>query len=308
MFALLMVESWYPFEPQLPVWWRTTPARTTAGSVRFDGHSVLVSPSMPSWLVMARQSGSWEVDLEVRTGRPLQEGPARLLSISRDIHLSNLMVGQQRDALVVRVRRPGSDESGGPAFEVPHLFADPGWHTVKVLVAGDHVRIEADGRIEVNEFLGAGGLLSWDPAFPLALGDERQGERGWVGELRRVQVVTPAGSTDLLRSGLLVPEGGVVVRRRVRALLRPASGDPLYLVALRVAAFVPIGVALQRLLRRWLPTLLSIIGLAGLLLLGKVFVAGRHPALPDAAWSIVGGLLGYLIGSAFERRRPPTPG
>lgn len=305
LFALLMVESWYPFEAQLPVWWRTTPARIPTGSVRFDGHSVLVSPAPPTWLVMARQSGSLEIDLEVRTERPRQEGPARILTVSRDIHHADIMIGQQGEDLVVRVRRPGSDASGDPAFEVPRLFNDQGWHTISVLVAGDRLRIEADGRIEVNRAIGDGSLLSWDPGYPLALGDEPQGERGWVGELRRVQVVTPAGAMDLLSPGLLEPKRGVVIRTRVRTLLRSTAGDPFYLMVFRVAAFIPIGVAFQRLLRRRLPSLLCIIGLAGLLLVGKVFAAGRHPALADAAWSVVGGLLGYLLGSALQRPRKP---
>ncbi len=307
MFSLLVIESFYPFEPQLPVWWRTMPARdATTGSVRFDGRSVLVSRSPPAWLVAARQSGSLEIDLEVRAERPFQEGPARVLTVSRDVHEANLMIGQQDDALVVRVRRPGSDRSGEPAFEVPHLFADVGWHSVAVLIRGDHLRIEADGRVVVNEALEADPLAGWDPSYLLALGDEPQGERGWVGELRQLQVITPAGSVDLLTPGMLEPKRGAVVRSRVRTLLRPTSGDPLYLAALRVFAFVPIGVALQRLLRRWRPVLLAIVGLSGLLLVGKVFIAGRHPSIVDTAWSCVGGLLGYLFSIVFENLRPRT--
>ncbi|MFN2556267.1 MAG: VanZ family protein [Nitriliruptorales bacterium] len=308
MFALLVVESFYPFEPQLPVWRRTIPARNPAtGSVRFDGRSLLVSPSPPGWLVAARQGGRVEFDLEARAERPLQGGPARVLTISRDIHEANMSIGQQDDALVVRVRRHGSDRSGDPAIEVPHLFAAEGWHSVHVLITHEHLRIEADGRVVVDEALETDALAGWDSGYLLALGDEPQGERGWVGELRRVQVTTSAGAVNLLTPGLLEPKRGAVVRTRVRTLLVPAGGgDPMYLVALRVLAFVPIGVALQRLLRRWFPVLLAIVGFSGLLLVGKLFVAGRHPNLVDFAWSIVGGFLGYLFGMVFEslRRRP----
>ena len=115
----LVVVSWYPFRPELPWVQRHGPLAASATEARFDGSSVLVSRPGLDWVADAASTGSLRLALDLRTDHADQDGPARLLSVSRDTLAADLMVGQDGHDLVLRVRRPGSEASGHPAFRVP---------------------------------------------------------------------------------------------------------------------------------------------------------------------------------------------
>ena len=187
----LVVASWFPFRPELPWEPRRGPDTASAGEVRFDGSSVLVSPPGVDWVADAAASGSLRLAFDARTDVTDQRGPARLLSISRDTLQADLMIGQDGDDLVLRVRRSDSDPSGDPAFGIVDVFAPAAlgrWRHVVVDLQGGRVTVELDGVVVVDE---PAELTGWDPAYRLSLGDEATGRRGWVGELRNVEATTP---------------------------------------------------------------------------------------------------------------------
>jgi VanZ family protein len=92
-------------------------------------------------------SGGFAVEVEIASADPGQDGPARIVTQSIDPFFRNVMLGQDRHALVLRVRTP----SNGPNGNVLELRAedglpDAGWHRV---VAGyDHAvaRLFVDGQ------------------------------------------------------------------------------------------------------------------------------------------------------------------
>lgn len=300
----LVVASWYPFRPELPWEPRTAPAVTPTGEVRFDGSSVLVSPPDVDWVADAAATGTLRIAFDARTDDGDQSGPARLLSVSRDTLAADLMVGQDGDDLVVRVRRSGSDPSGDPAFRVADVFAPSTlgeWRHVVVDLRGGRVVVELDGETVLDEPADPGG---WDPAYRFSLGDEATGRRAWVGELRDVEVTTPAHQVDVLASGSLDGGSGIVWRDRVRYLTSLDSHDPFALTVVRFLVFVPVGLALGLLLRRrWAVVGVVVISVA--LMAGKLFVAGRHPRLGDALVCVVGGLAGLALAARGERAQAP---
>jgi hypothetical protein len=299
----LVVEAWLPFRPEIPLHARATPEWLGPDVVRFDGTSMLASDGPMAWVEAARRTEGLDVALELRSQQVGQRGPARVLAVSADHHNADLVVGQDGDDLVVRLRRPGSDASGDAAFRVRGLLADLAWHRVDLRVAGDRLVVVADGALAVDEPVGADALAGWDPGYRVALGDDVAAERGWRGDVRLAEVIAGGETVDLLAHGQLEPATGLVVEERLAHVARLSNGDPWFLVLLRLVVFVPVGWLVQALWRSWRRTAAVAVGLPVALLLGKVLVDGRHPRLGDVAISAVGVLLGAALAESLRRRR-----
>jgi hypothetical protein len=243
------------------------------------------------------------IEIELRATIAHQNGPARVLTVSRDYTHSNLTVGQDGTDLVVRVRRPDSDLSGEPPLSAPGLLRDKEWHCVQVVIRRDRITVVADGRLVDAKTVGPRALERWDADYRVAIGDEPAGERGWVGELRQAEVDVAGRRTDLLARGFLDPGRGVFLRSRARGFIDGTPNDALPVSIARLLAFVPLGAALQWRFGRARTTLVALASIAGVLLVGKLFVAGRDPRLADALLAFCGGLIGCLIVAGIMARR-----
>jgi hypothetical protein len=303
--VLLVVEAWFPFRPELPWQERRGPQVEADGAVRFDGSSLLAGRPDDPWVADVAATGRFEVRLDFRTTRSSQHGPARLLAATEDTHNAALMVGQEGADLVIRVRRAGSDPSGDPPFRLPGVFSratSETWRTLALSAGDGRFGARLDGRVVLDEPAVPDG---WGPAFRLALGDEPVGKRGWVGDLRDVVVASPHTSRDLLAPGTLSGGSGLVWASRVHGLVALGDSDPVVIVLVRLAVFVPVGLALGVLAGRRRAAI-AVVVFAAVLTAGKLFVAGRHPLLGDLVVGAAGGLLGVLLGGASCRRRGPN--
>jgi VanZ family protein len=110
-----------------PLDWREGPATPQ------DGEGVTVGPG--EWLVTtgpfadfsdsARACDSFTIRLSVSSADPAQRGPARIVSISADAERRNVTLGQEKDALIIRLRTPAGGENGQkPEVLVPGVFTD----------------------------------------------------------------------------------------------------------------------------------------------------------------------------------------
>jgi hypothetical protein len=305
--ACLVLESWYPFTPQLPVWTRTGPSRTNDGSARFDGSSILISRRPQAWVSEASRTGAFHIALELRAARKHQAGPARILTVSRNYFASNVTIAQNRSDLLVRLRRPGASPSGEPPLHVPGLVGDLKWHHVELRVSDQQATIVADGQPVLRERLGAEALANWNPRFAVALGDEPSGERGWAGDLRVAKVATTGHVTNLLAAGVLEPGEGIRRRSRTLAIFEVTPHDSLAISIARLLVFVPLGAIVQWRWRRRRTTLAVACAVSALLLVGKVFVAGRDPVLADAILGVVGAIVGGFVSERLAQRLAGRP-
>jgi hypothetical protein len=299
--AIVAIEAWFPTTSRVS---RDEPV-VADGIALFEGHSILESTPGPEWLGDAIDAGSLEVRLSFETAGGDQDGPARLLTITEDVHHADLMIGQDDADLVLRVRRPSSDASGEPAFVVPGAFSE-GWHELSVRIAAGRLEATFDGQVVLDEPLAAGtdgtGVSSWDRNYRVALGDEPDGDREWEGRLRDVAFVTTSGSTDLLAPGVLQPQTGTIEITRERMIQRPPD-ESAPMVVLRLILFVPAGIALGFLLRR--PLVAASIGLALPLALafGKRFASGRHPGAAEVIVGTIGVWAGIVVARIATRTR-----
>lgn len=300
------VLSFHPFELDPPGQRDNAIVRRADGSLEFAEPGYARTSGPPSFLGDALRSSQLDVDLEVRAAEAEQSGPARILTISRDYWRSNLTIGQEGTELVVRLRRPESTSWGDPAFEVPGVFAERRWRHVSVSIGNDRIEIRVDGRLELEAALPQGALTTWDPDYRLALGDEMVGGRPWRGEMRRARVSVASDVVDLLEAPEIeIPPQLWYWPRRLTQPFRWRQGE--FLVgAWHLVAFLPIGFAVARLWRRRRPLLAAGVassGLSLLLLLGKIFLSGRHPYLYDLMTQTCGGLLGGWLALRSSARR-----
>jgi hypothetical protein len=286
--------------------------RLAGAGVRFEAPSLLRTRTPPSWLTEVARGAPLRIDLEVRSRTSPQRGPARILTISDGFYRRNLTLAQEGSDLVVRLRRPASDANGKPPFLVRNVFARPEWRRLVLEIRDATLRIEVDGAVEVRDELGS--LRSWDPSYPLALGDEVVGSRGWRGELRRVQVRAGESTIDYLEPGILdAPRGWGYLWIRLPGLMGDESRwwTPRERIA-NVLAFLPLGWIVWASMRS--RRMVKAVGLCAAVSLtmevGQVFFRWRHPSIPDLVLNTVGGAIGALWAALLARfgRTPGGPG
>ena len=74
---------------------------------------------------VARKGDRFAITVRAATADPAQRGPARIVSISADAERRNVTLGQEKDALIIRLRTPAGGENGQkPELLVPGVFAD----------------------------------------------------------------------------------------------------------------------------------------------------------------------------------------
>ncbi|WP_428268745.1 LamG-like jellyroll fold domain-containing protein [Haliangium sp.] len=159
------------------------------GSLTINDDTVLVSSVAATKITSACQ-GSRELTVEawVSPDNDVQDGPARIVTLSDDASNRSFTLGQEEQAYVLRVRTPNSDTNATPPAVTPAGDARP----VFTHVVGTHGQ---DGmrRLYVNALLRGQSFLDgdfspWDDTFRFAIGNELNAARPWLGTLHLVAV------------------------------------------------------------------------------------------------------------------------
>ena len=303
--AAYLVAAYQPFRLEAP-WTGNTIEVTSTGALRFDGTALARTDGPPAWVAPAVAEGRFTLEVEARTEVPGQEGPARLVTVSADPRRADLTIGQQQDDLQIRLRRDGATGVGKPAIVVDDVFADDGWHTVVLRVGGGAVTVEVDGAVVAEEAIGDDPLRSWDGSFPLALGSEVGGLRGWVGEIRRVRAEAGGIAVDHLEPGAYELPSGWLAKQLTSVIVERSD------VVLNVLGFLPFG-ALFPLLRPGRRTILraavASLVLSAVMEVGQLVVVERDPSVLDLGLNTIGGAVGGVLAAlamALGRRRAPA--
>jgi len=290
--------AWAPFrlDGVRPV--RNGASLSSDGVITFSGsHERAVADPPVPW----NDATTITVDLEVRTGIGNQAGPARILTVARDHHSSNLVIGQDGDDLIVRVRHGDGDHTERADLRNPDLFAEPAWHHVRVVV-DDNLRVTVNGRVVESRDLPVSALGTWEPGYGISLGDEVSSARAWSGQIRTAQLSVDGRTHDLLAPGFLdIPDRFIYVPPRLRDALSTPNLPAIGQGVLHLLAWVPAGMLVASRSPWPRPSLCLAAqagGVAVLLQTGKVAIEGRHPSLVVTLMQISGALLGaWLVGT-----------
>lgn len=277
--------------------------------IRFPAAGLAHTREAPDWLERAAALGSLRLELRVRTHAVQQGGPARIFTVSRDLHLANLTLAQAGPDLVLRLRHPGTTPAGKPPYRVRGVFRDTAWHDVGIAIAPGSLKVVVDGGLAVDAALPERPLADWSPGHLVAIGNELNGLRPWRGEVARALVDVDGKTIDYARPGALtLPERFWSFANRPRWLVPDeVARHSLEDWGANFAAFVVLGFLLGALggARGSWRRALAICALASL---GVEIAQGffsRHPDSIDWVLNTLGGGAGagiarWLVGRALR--------
>ncbi|HVR72751.1 MAG TPA: VanZ family protein [Planctomycetota bacterium] len=307
--AIYLAAGLHPWQWSPPQRFPNHASRSGAG-IRFDGPGIALGAGDDAWVGEARRRGEAAVLLRVRSFSPSQRGPARIFTLSRDASHRSLTIGQVGDDLVVRLRTAETTLNGMPERVVPDVFSRPEWRVIEVAVGEGLLRVLVDGREGLREALPARALESWDASHRVALGNEHNGLRPWLGEIAAASVRSGGAARGYLLPGesrlpaaywagnrpLLVP---------FRAFDRSRVG--LLDLAVNLVGFLPLALIATLALGSRALAVLACAAVSITIESAQLFFEDRFSSATDFVLNLAGAVLGASFVPARRRRSGLTP-
>jgi hypothetical protein len=305
--VLLAVIAYFPLHWDPPRIVRNQAVRTADGSLSFGEMNAARTPGTPAWLGQARSSGSLQIKLAVNP-RSSQQA-ASMMMLASNFWDTDFAIGQDHSSLRFWLRRPGSDTGGNPPFTVYGALQARRWTSVDVLVHGDSIRVQVNGRTRLTGHIPADSPRVWT-AGRIALGDEIHRGGPWQGMIRYAQVSAPGYAVNYLHPGALsIPEHFLYFPDHIEPFPPTDRADWLTF-ALQMLLFVPVGFLIVWARKppiRPIPATLLAAGLIVLLAAGRFLFHGRHIAVGDVVMQTARALLGALLAWWWARHHAPGP-
>ncbi len=163
-----------------------------AGILDFNGGALLApTEAAERLLTTLRQTNEFTLEAVVQTATSPQQGPAHIFALAAGAETPNLALGQQGDVLTLELKLSDADK---PAEDTIYLFplGDREPHHVLVSYSAGTLRAWLDGRLIVEDSRSLSGDFSSWQLQPLALGDDWNGGRPWLGKLHSLAVFSRA--------------------------------------------------------------------------------------------------------------------
>lgn len=154
----------------------------------------------PKRLVEAiKKSKALTLEAWVTPANTVQDGPARILTLSGGTVQRNFTLGQDRDRFDGRIRADMTDANGLPSLSSPSGTAVTALtHLVYTKDAAGRGRLFVDGEEQASGDLGA-DLSKWDDGFRLAIANESSQDRPWKGTYHLIAIYDRALSPEEIR-------------------------------------------------------------------------------------------------------------
>lgn len=144
-----------------PLSWSKGPATPQGGDSVTTGPGEWLATNVPfsNFSNYASHCHHIVINTTVAAANPAQSGPARIVSISADPYRRNITLGQEEDALIIRLRTPAAGENGyKPEIVVPGLFADPQPKDLWVEYNAPILVVRVNGNVEKHRLSLAPGV------------------------------------------------------------------------------------------------------------------------------------------------------
>jgi hypothetical protein len=167
------------------------------GGLSVESPTVIASAA-PATKVIDAAMASNEITIEawVKAAEAIQEGPARIVTLSTDSHRPNFTVARSGQLYDVQLRTTETTDNGTPSLstafgslesELTHVVYTRGVSGLaRIYINGEDVGFRQTG----------GDLSNWDRECRLALADKLAGRRAWLGEYHLVAVYDRILSAD----------------------------------------------------------------------------------------------------------------
>ncbi len=163
------------------------------GVLTIRGATKITSNIAAKRLVKAIQrTGAVTIEVWMQPKTLQQDGPARIVTLSRDSGARNFTLGQENASLQVRLRTSKTSMNGIPAVtSKSRILKEELTHVVYTRDSGGNVSIYVNGRLNQRERV-LGDFSGWNDQYRLGIGNELSGDRPWVGDLHWVAVYSRA--------------------------------------------------------------------------------------------------------------------
>jgi hypothetical protein len=184
------------------------------GAMMLSGGAILADDANDSLLNACKASNSLTVEAWFVAENTTQEGPARIVTFSTDPGSRNFTLGQQKNALIFRLRTTRTDTNGTkPEVTLCSVRAGEPTHLIVTYESG-RLRCFSNGEPVLNTDVVQGDFANWSQQH-LLFGDEWSGERDWSGTLEGVALYNRALSDVEAREHFLAYRGIVESRKPV---------------------------------------------------------------------------------------------
>ncbi len=183
----------------------------TKGSLKIHKGTVIRSTQPPARLIGAvKRSGEITIEAWLQPANVSQDGPARIVTLSKDTSERNFTLGQEKNLFDARLRTSRSSNNGIPSTATPaRSLAARLTHIVFTRDRAGRTTIFLDGKRRANQTI-AGNFANWNNDYTLALGNELSNERPWLGTFHLVAIydrsLSAAEVTQNFKAG---PQGKV---------------------------------------------------------------------------------------------------
>lgn len=181
--------------------------RWTEDGLSIQSSASIVSQGPATKIIDAvKQTGEITVEAWITPAHAAQNGPARIVGISEDLHRRNFTLGQggSGDSPAVydiRMRSTSTSLNGTPSLTSPEdSFSVVLTHVACTLDNAGALRLFVDGR-EVSSRFAGGTLANWAGPMSLILGNETDGDRPWLGDLYLMAIYDRAlSASEIMRN------------------------------------------------------------------------------------------------------------
>lgn len=162
--------------------------RRSEGSLEVRGKTLIQSDKATRIGDAVRRSGEIAIEAWIHPAKIDQEGPARIVTLSKNTSERNFTLGQERNQFDVRLRTTKTSGNGIPSVSSPQKsLATKLTHVVFTRDRQGKARLYLNGQQVAQQGI-AGDMTNWDASFRLALANELTGDRPWLGTYHLVAI------------------------------------------------------------------------------------------------------------------------
>ena len=170
-------------------------------AIEFTDNSMIVSDGNADKL-LSNIKGRKELSIEVwfSPNSLIQNGPARIISMSMDPSQRNFTLGQVGEDIAFRLRTTKTDQNGIPELDTQkHILTQKPIHIIATY-DGNTKRIYVNGNLHSASQQIVGDFSNWG-SYPLVIGNELTGDRSWLGKLYLVGIYNRSlNSEEIIRN------------------------------------------------------------------------------------------------------------
>ena len=242
-------------------------------------------------------------------------GPDRIITLSKDNVIQSLMLGQDREYLVMRLIGPDNDRDTRLVAYIDDVFAANEWRQIDLDIDGGRLKVQVDEAVVLDRDLPLeNSPRHWNSSHILVVGNENTGRRPWLGEIAEARIGIGETQHDILRSDEMSMPAEFWSARyapRLDSIVRFSMGREYFAdYVVNLVCFVPLGflVAARR-KRRWSILYAAVVcGAASLCVEFAQIFFSRDPSIYDWILNAGGGTVGAVIAGLLRQRRILAPG